>query len=525
MEVGGHLEQRERVLVLAPTGRDGDLAARALTAAGLSCTICATLQQVTAGLEGGAAALLIADEALPARDAAPWDAWIPPEPPWSVIPMVVLTRAAERRPQRSWQLRRLEARGNVSFLQRPVPKVTLISALRAAIESRRRQYVIRDVLEERKRSEDALLEADRRKDEFLAILAHELRNPLAPIASSVEALSLSAHDPRRVKAACLVLERQVTHIVRLVDDLLDVSRITRNMITLQVEAVDVAEAVRRAVEGCTAACTERLLAVELGDQPLVVDGDFVRLVQIFSNILDNAIKYTAKGGRIRVTAGRKGGEAWVAVADDGIGIAAEMLAEIFEIFSRGSPQRVAGLGIGLTLVRQLAQLHGGSVQAESAGPGKGATFIVRLPLAKTAAAAPTVRGEEPAVGRSGKRVLVVDDNIEAADALGTLLDILGGEAQAVYGGAEALAVLEAFRPQIVILDLSMPNMDGYAVAREMRSRPRGGEITLVALTGWSQAEVRARVAEAGFDRYLIKPVKADALRELLAGGAAELPAR
>jgi signal transduction histidine kinase len=507
----------ERILVLTPMGRDAALAARALAAARLRYTVCTDLRHAQRQLELSAGAVLIADEALPLKDGSQWDDWIPPEPPWSAIPIIVLTRSFGRGSRHSRQLRRLEARDNVSFLQRPVPKVTLISALRAAIASRRRQYVIRDFLEERKRSEEALIDADRRKDEFLAILAHELRNPLAPIVSSIEALSLSAHDPALVRAACGVLERQVSHVVRLVDDLLDVSRITRNMIILQSQRIDVADAVRRALESCAGAAGTRALSVDLGGEPLVVDGDFVRLVQVFSNILDNAIKYTAADGRIQVAAGKDGGQAYVAVADDGIGIAPDMLERVFELFSRAEPGRVAGLGIGLTLVRQLVGLHHGSIRAESEGLGKGSRFIVSLPLAEAAAASAVVA---PAAGAgrppTGRRVLVVDDNAEAADTLGTLLGILGAEVRVVYDGHAALAAFRAFRPEVVILDLSMPSMDGYDVARSLRGEPESGNSMLVALTGWSQPEVRARVLEAGFDRYLVKPIKAANLRDLLA---------
>lgn len=506
-----------RVLVLAPTGRDAALAARALASARLPYAICLDLRHAHHELGLGAGAVLIADEALPLTDARQWDHWIPPEPPWSAIPIIVLTRSFERGSRRPRHLRRLEARDNVSFLQRPVPKVTLISALRSAIASRRRQYVIRGFLEERKRSEEALIEADRRKDEFLAILAHELRNPLAPIVSGIETLILSKHDRAAVLATSQVLERQVTHIVRLVDDLLDVSRITRNMITLQSDRLDVTDAVRRALEGCADVSGARAVSVDLGREPLVVEGDFVRLVQVFSNILDNAIKYTARDGRIEVTAGNAGGQAYVAVADDGIGIAPDMLERIFEMFSRAQPGRVAGLGIGLTLVRQLVGLHHGVIRAESDGLGKGSRFIVSLPMAEAPVAAASVASAEAASPpTTGKRVLVVDDNAEAADALGALLGILGAEVRVVYDGRAALAAFRAFRPEVAILDLSMPSMDGYDVARSLRADPESGNSMLVALTGWSQPEVRARVLEAGFDRYLVKPIKAANLRDLLA---------
>jgi CheY-like chemotaxis protein/two-component sensor histidine kinase len=323
-----------------------------------------------------------------------------------------------------------------------------------------------------------------------------------------------------VQAACQVLERQVAHIVRLVDDLLDVSRITRNMITLQSERIDATDAVRRALEGCAGAIGARSVSVDLGREPLMVQGDFVRLVQVFSNIVDNAIKYTPTGGRIDVRAGKDGGLAYVAVADDGIGIAPDMLERIFEMFSRAEPGRVAGLGIGLTLVRQLVGLHHGAIRAESDGLGKGSRFIVSLPLAEAPVAAAAVAPVE-AASRPGtvKRVLVVDDNVEAADALGALLGILGAEVRVVYDGQAALAAYRGFRPEVVILDLSMPSMDGYEVARSLRREPWGARSMLVALTGWSQPEVRARVLEAGFDRYLVKPIKAADLRNLLAAEA------
>lgn len=516
---GGSSERggdEERILILTPTGRDAALASRALSAARLSCTVCSDLEHAGRQLEAGAGALLIADEALPLSAAEEWDGWIPPEAPWLAVPIIVLTHSPKGGSRRSRPLRRLEARDNVSFLQRPVPKVTLISALRAAIENRRRQYVIRDFLKERKQSEEALIAADRRKDEFLAILAHELRNPLAPIVSSIEALSLSAPDPAFVQATCRVLERQVAHIVRLVDDLLDVSRITRNMITLRPERLDVKEAVHRAMESCAGATRARTLSVDLGDEPLVVEGDFVRLVQVFSNILDNAVKYTARGGRIQVSAGRNAGQAWVSVADDGIGVAAGMLERIFEMFSRAGAGEVAGLGIGLTLVRQLVGLHRGSVRAESEGLGKGSRFIVSLPLAEAHVPAPRAHTDGAgSVAAVARRVLIVDDNTEAADALGSLLGLLGAEVRVVYDGPAALAAFRAFRPQVVILDLSMPNMNGYDVARSLRRDPAASESVLVALTGWSQPEVGARAVEAGFDRYLIKPIKAAELRDLL----------
>ena len=381
--------------------------------------------------------------------------------------------------------------------------------------------VARDITE-RKQAELALRDVDRRKDEFLAILAHELRNPLAPIRNSLHILRLtSQHDPVGERVGDM-MDRQVSHMVRLVDDLLEVSRITRGKIALRKERVDLAAVVKNSVETSRPLieAVEHHLMLAFPPEPLIVDGDPVRLAQVFANLLNNSAKYTDAGGEIRITAHSEDGWAVVSVRDTGAGIPREMLPSVFELFTqidRHADRAQGGLGIGLTLVKSLVEMHGGTVQANSAGLGKGSEFVVRLPLVPdrhTAdfSAAPEISSSllKP------RRVLVVDDNRDAAESMGILLKLLGADVHVAYGGAEALEALPAYRPDVVILDIGMPGMDGYEVARRIRQQPEFQKVTLIALTGWGQDEDRRRSHTAGFDYHLIKPADIDALQALLA---------
>ena len=369
----------------------------------------------------------------------------------------------------------------------------------------------------------ALRDADRRKDEFLALLGHELRNPLAPISNSLHVLKLRGADPAILERARAVMERQLEHLVRLVDDLLDVSRIMRGKVELRREPVEIAMAVARAVETAQPALDAEghELVLSLCPEPLWIDGDIVRLAQVIANLLNNAAKYTERGGRITLVAEAEEGAAVVRVRDSGIGIAPEMLSRIFDMFfqaERRTNQAHGGLGIGLSLVRGLIELHGGSVEARSDGVGTGSEFIVRLPLLQvtgTVRAKPLDALEIMPVPLSARRVLIVDDNVDAADSLATLLRLHGQEVNVVYDGAAALASAEAHPPAIAFFDLGMPKMDGYELARRFRAHPVLKSVRLVALTGWGQPEDRNRTAEHGFDQHLVKPVAGDALRRLL----------
>jgi CheY-like chemotaxis protein len=369
-------------------------------------------------------------------------------------------------------------------------------------------------------------EADQRKDEFLAMLAHELRNPLAPIRNALQVLKLAGADGAIAAQARGMAERQVEALTRLVDDLLDVSRIMRGKIELRRERTDLASVVARAVETARPVIdSERHdLTVALPEQPVWIDADVVRMAQVVANLLSNAAKYTPKGGRIQLTAGREGGEAVVRVRDSGLGIAPEMLDRIFEMFTQvgaiGSRSQ-GGLGIGLTVVRCLVELHGGTVSAHSDGPGRGSEFVVRLPLAEDAEPPGGGAGraeEDPAERPAVRKVLVVDDNIDAADSLAVLLRLEGQDVQVAYEGPAALARAVADPPALAFLDLGMPKMDGYELARAFRAHPALKDTMLVAVTGWGQPEDRRRTTAAGFDFHLVKPVEPAAMRGLLAGG-------
>ena len=367
---------------------------------------------------------------------------------------------------------------------------------------------------------DALKQADKRKDEFLAMLAHELRNPLAPVRNAVHILRGDATEAQETWAQD-VIERQVQQMSRLVDDLLDVSRIASGKIELRRERVAVTTAVANAAEAMRPVIERgrHEFSLVTPPEPLFVEADAARLAQIFSNLITNAAKYTNPGGRIGVAIEREGDEAVVRVSDNGVGIPPAMLEKIFDMFvqvDRAGDHSQGGLGIGLTLVKRLVEMHGGSVGAKSSGLGTGSEFIVRLPLAgERAEAVGAATGQYIAMSLLGRRILVVDDNTDAADSLALLLRSNGADVRVAYDGLEAVGSAIAFRPDAVLLDIGLPKLYGYDVARRVREA-RGREVLLVAITGWGQAEDRRRAFEAGFDHHLTKPVKFDALMKLLA---------
>jgi PAS domain S-box-containing protein len=386
-----------------------------------------------------------------------------------------------------------------------------------------RMVGIADDFTEKKQAEEALKEANRRKDEFLAILAHELRNPLAPIRNAAQVLRMRDLTDPQLRSARDIIDRQVHQMVRLIDDLLDISRITRGKLQLRKERIALAAAIQSAVEAARPALDSQAheLTVTLPSDPLFLDADPTRLAQVISNLLNNASKFTDKGGHIWVTAERQGSEVVVSVRDTGIGIAAEHLPRLFEMFSQVTPaleRSQGGLGIGLALVRGLVELHGGSIEARSAGPGKGSEFTVRLPVVETPVQArqeSSTDGEKS--GASPKyRILVADDLRDSVDSLAMMLRLAGHDIQKAYDGLEAVQTAAAFRPEVVVLDIGMPKMNGYEAARHIRQQPWGKEMLLIALTGWGQEEDKRPAFEAGFDHHLTKPVEAAALETLLA---------
>jgi len=377
--------------------------------------------------------------------------------------------------------------------------------------------------QEREQLVGQLREQDIRKDEFLATLAHELRNPLAPIRNGLQLMKLARNDREVVEQSRAMMERQLGHMVRLIDDLLDLSRVSRGTLELKKARVELSAVVRNAVE------TSRVLIEQMGHdlslavppEPIFIDGDMTRLSQVVSNLLNNAAKYTERGGRIRLSAERQGSDAVLTVEDNGVGIPAHMLTEVFEMFAqvdRSLERSRAGLGIGLSLVKRLVELHRGSVEARSDGDGEGSAFIVRLPV--VASLSGGRRGEdeaEPVRSQSGLRILVVDDNEDAATSLALLLTTMGNETQMAHDGLSALDVAAVFRPDVALLDIGLPKLNGFDVCRRIRQQPRGEGMVVIALTGWGQEEDQRRSMAAGFDAHLVKPVDPSVLEKLLAG--------
>jgi signal transduction histidine kinase/ActR/RegA family two-component response regulator len=381
-----------------------------------------------------------------------------------------------------------------------------------------------DLLREREKLSvlaEALQTADRRKDEFLAMLAHELRNPLAPIRNSVMMMKVKPLADPHLEWARDVVDRQVDHMARLLDDLLDVSRITRNKLELRKARVSLRQIIDAAVETSRplieAAGHE--LSIDVPAEPLYLDADALRLAQVFANLLNNSAKYTPQGGRIRLSATTAGSDVLVTVHDNGIGIPQEQLSHIFEMFMQtaASPHHTqGGLGIGLSLVRGLVEMHGGTVSVRSDGPAKGSEFTVSLPLAaathETAAPAAT----PDLVERAARRIVVADDNRDAGETLGMMLSMAGHDVHIAYDGVQAIRLAAEIHPQVVLLDIGMPNMNGYEAAARIRSEPWGASILLIALTGWGQEKDRQRASEAGFDHHLVKPADPAVLEKLIA---------
>ncbi|MET0267588.1 MAG: response regulator [Duganella sp.] len=495
-----------RILIYTPTGQDGPLAARVLATAKLSTEVCASLAQLGQQLALGAGAVLTVEEALtPACYQLLQDA-VNRQQEWSDLPILLLTQQGADSPTVRQAVAGL---GNVNLLERPVRTLALVTALQAALRGRIKQYQAR--------------EATRRKDEFLAALGHELRNPLAPIRTSVSLLTHLYPQEAPIARTRDMVERQVKLLTRLVDDLLDVARITRGKIKLQMQRVSLHAVMNHVNELCAQAAGAKRIHVawQLPVSDIMLQADYARIVQIFANILANAVKFTAQGGNVVVRASVEGKVLTVSLRDTGIGLAPEAIARIFNMFEQSatvSGQFTSGLGIGLSLARQFADMHGGSVQAYSEGEGKGSEFVIVLPVVcNGAAAAGNAAGIPQAQAEPhGPRlqVLVVDDNQDAADSLAALLDIEGFSVHTAYGGAQAVAAVAGQAPDMIVMDLGMPGMDGYEAARSIRQQAGGADILLVALTGWGQSDARRRTLDAGFDHHLVKPVELSQLTKL-----------
>lgn len=492
-----------RILIYAPTGQDAPLAARVLAVAAIDSHACATLDELARELERGAGAVLTVEEALAPGGYRVLQACVARQPDWSDLPIILLThRGADSASVRQ----AVAGLGNLSLLERPVRTLTLITALHATLRARSKQYQVR--------------EAARRKDEFLASLAHELRNPLAPIRTAVALLSHLYPDAAPVGRIRDMVERQVKLLTRLVEDLLDVARINSGKISLQLQWASLASVMNHVGELCQQAAEAKRIRIDwrLPPQDVMLNIDYARVVQIVANILSNAVKFTPQGGHVAVSAAIDDGQLQIAVRDDGIGLDADTIPRIFRMFEQSKTvngQFSSGLGIGLSLSRQFAEMHGGTVDAYSAGAGKGSQFVIRLPVLGEHGAREAVPLSQGA-GTDGHRmqVLVVDDNQDAADSLSALLEMDGFDVKAVYDGASAVAAVMAQVPDMIIMDLGMPGMDGYETARAIRQIAGAERILLLALTGWGQGDARRRTAEAGFDHHLVKPVELEQIVRL-----------
>jgi signal transduction histidine kinase/ActR/RegA family two-component response regulator len=521
----------ERVLVLMPTARDAERTLALLAEASIQCAVCDDLAMVCRELRSGAGAVLVTDEAIAADATGQLSEALRDQPSWSALPVLVLAREG-------WSTlgQRLapDVQKSLIIVERPVRTRTLVEIATSALRGRQHQYQIRDELIVRERQAALLRQSEaelsrqaeelrvaaRRKDEFLATLAHELRNPLAPIRTGMDLLALS-RDGSDADRALGVMQRQIGHMVRLIDDLLDVSRITSGKLQLQRRRTALAAIVDTAVEASRPLIEQKshTLRVSLPDVPLTLDADLTRIAQVIGNLLNNASNYTSPGGEIELSAWPDGDDVVIEVRDNGSGIPRDRLDDIFEMFSqvnRSMERSRGGLGIGLALVRSLVQMHGGTVKAASPGPGQGSTFTIRLPIAVSSERPASVDSEELAAKRNGqKRVLVVDDNEDAAEMLAIVLSQSGYQTKTAYLGRSAVTAVDEWAPQIVILDIGLPDINGYDVARELRNDESRSALQLIALTGWGTSDDKQKAMDAGFDVHLTKPVDAGELQRVL----------
>lgn len=528
----------DRILLLAPTRRDGEVTSALLSSAGLSCVVCRNLNDLSEEIVAGAGVVLLTEEALAATGIAQLVAAIQAQPAWSQLPIVLLMRGGT---QSTVAASVLQSLGNVVLLERPAPTRTVVSALQAALRARHRQYQNRDQLEEIHRAEirarelqeqlahllaserAARAEAERvsqLKDEFLATVSHELRTPLNAIYGWTQILRMNVVDQETVQEGIAIIDRNVRAQTQLIEDLLDVSRIVSGKVRLDVQPVDLADVLQATLETVRPAIEAKQIRLDTTIAPPVgpVSGDTGRLQQVFWNLLTNAIKFTPMEGSIEVSTQRAGSQIEISVRDSGEGISPEFLPRLFDRFSQAdgsSKRKHGGLGLGLSIVKNLVELHGGSVHAESAGEGLGAMFVVRLPLRVASARSqesPHVRGLAPAIAfecndirLDGLKILVVDDEPDARDLVRRFLDACGATAALAASVVEAHELVERFAPDVIISDIGMPERDGYDFIRELRSK--GCTTPAIALTAFARAEDRIRSIQLGYQTHLPKPIE------------------
>ena len=501
--------ESERVLIVAPTGRDALVIRDVLAGVAVHAVPC-QFPDMLQELKESTGALIVAEEALLDAGAGQLAQALRGQPAWSDLPLIVLL--AQRRPGGADPALAsgLGVDGIALLLERPLRKGSLVSTVKMALRARRRQYEVRDHINEHVRMAAELERADRRKDEFLAMLAHELRNPLGPIRNAGLLLGRLATKDSSIKPLSEMIARQSTHMTRLLDGLLDVSRITRGKIVLEHKFLDAKSIAQDAVEISRPVMELRGhdLRLVLPSMPLWVNGDATRLTQVLGNLLINSGKYTPPAGKITLTLEGTTDEVVYRLRDNGIGIDAELLPRIFDLFSQAETsldRAEGGLGIGLAVVKGLVEMHKGSVTASSEGTGTGAEFVVRLPRV-TPTAEYANDSEQRISPATPQRVLIADDNSDLAESMAMLLRQDGHEVCIANDGASALDLAAAFEPDAAMLDIGLPGLNGYELARELRARQNGRSMLLIAVTGYGQPEDRVRSRAAGFDRHMVKPL-------------------
>ena len=492
-----------RLLIYTPTGKDGRLIEGVFNRADLECFRCIHISDVIEQINIGAGALMIADEALSNDFLNAINPFLKNQKSWSDFPFLVLRREGRDTSQLSGRYPQL---GNVTLLERPVRSDTLVNVATSALRARKRQYEMREV--------------DRRKDEFLAMLAHELRNPLAPISAASDLLSIPTLEREKIRATSDIISRQVKHMTGLIDDLLDVSRVSRGLVSLDEITLEANQIVAGAVEQVQPLIDSRnhRLTIRNLSYPVFVQGDKKRLIQVIANILNNAAKYTPAGGNIVLTVNADDAEVFFSIEDNGIGIEPDTLSHVFDMFAqaeRASDRSQGGLGIGLALVRSIVNLHHGSVDAESAGLGKGSKFTVSLPRIFDVTSATSPTSEELSSITGQQKVLIVDDNVDAANMLGMFLEMAGYQVSIEHDAESALRRSLDESPDAFLLDIGLPDMDGADLARALRERPESASSLMIAITGYGQNSDRIKSTEAGFNHHLVKPVDMPQLLKLL----------
>jgi signal transduction histidine kinase/CheY-like chemotaxis protein len=507
-----------RVLVFAPLGRDAELTRHLLERASIACVVCGSLGALIEMFAiGDGGSLLLTEEALDHRDFFQLVAALEQQPAWSDIPVLLLAGGSGSE-MTARAIRSIETLRNVTLLERPIRLAVVLTAVRAAVRSRARQYEVRDLLMALQRARTEAEHASRLKDEFLATLSHELRTPLNAILGWTSMLVRGQVEPRRLARVYEVLDRNAQSQAQLIGDVLDVSRIITGKLQLQLAAVNLEDVIARAIDAVRPAASARNIAVQVGDaSPGLVYGDPDRLQQIFWNLLSNAIKFTPVGGTISVEATRGDGTVLVSVVDSGVGISADFVPFVFDRFRQADQTTTrshGGLGLGLSIVRHLAELHGGTVSASSDGIGQGARFDVLLPaLDQAGIVIEPPRIESASASLEGVSVLIVDDDESTREVVTAALESAHAQVRAAASAVEARALLASHRPTLIIADLGMPVEDGFSFIRSARESA-ARDVPAVALSAYADATTRGRALAAGFTAFLAKPTRVHTLLEL-----------